>query len=60
MFEPSTDEMKGDKRKLHKKEFNNLYPSQDIIRIKSRRMKWSMHVARVGGIRNALKIEWRT
>jgi hypothetical protein len=35
--------------KLHKEEFHNLYSSPSIIRIiKSRRMRWAGHVARMG------------
>jgi hypothetical protein len=39
----------GDWRKLHNEELYNLYSSPDIIRmIKSRRMRWKGHVARMG------------
>jgi hypothetical protein len=39
----------GEWRKLHNKEVHNLYSSPDIIRqIKSRRMTWAGHVARIG------------
>jgi hypothetical protein len=34
----------------------NLYSSPNIIRIKSRRMRWSGHVARMGETRNACRI----
>jgi hypothetical protein len=38
-----------DWRKLHNEELNNLYSSPNIIRmIKSRRMRWAGHVARMG------------
>jgi len=38
-------------------EINNLYASPNIVRvIKSRRMRWTGHVARMGGMRNAYKI----
>jgi hypothetical protein len=34
---------------MHKEELHNLYSSPSIIRImKSRRMKWAGHVARMG------------
>ena len=42
------DEVTGEWRKLHKKELNDLYCSFNIVRvIKSRRMRWAGHVARV-------------
>jgi hypothetical protein len=44
-------------RKLHNEELHNLYPSPTIIRmIKSRRMSWAGHVARMGEKRNAYRI----
>jgi hypothetical protein len=44
-------------RKLHNEEFHNLYSSPSIIRmIKSRRMRWAGHVARMGEKRNAYRI----
>jgi hypothetical protein len=43
------DEIAWDWRKLHKKELNDLYSSPSIVRvIKSRRMRWEGHVARMG------------
>jgi hypothetical protein len=42
-------EVTGDWRKLHSEELHNLYLSPNIIRqIKSRRMRWAGHVARMG------------
>jgi hypothetical protein len=39
----------GDRRKLHNEELHDLYSSPSIIRmIKSRRMRWAGHVARMG------------
>jgi hypothetical protein len=39
----------GDWRKLDNEELHNLYSSPDIIRMmKSRRMRWAEHVARMG------------
>jgi hypothetical protein len=41
-------EVTGDWRKLHNEELNNLYSSPNINRmIKSRRMRWAGHVARM-------------
>jgi hypothetical protein len=46
---PKRDEMTGGWRKLHNEEFHNLYSSPNIITmIKSRRMRWAGHVARMG------------
>jgi hypothetical protein len=51
------EEVTGDWRKLHNAELHNLYSSPNIIRmIKSRRMKWAGHVARMGETRNAYRI----
>jgi hypothetical protein len=53
IFGPKRDEVTGEWRKLH----NNLYSSSNIIRqIKSRRMRWAEHVARMGGERKLYKV----
>jgi hypothetical protein len=50
IFEPKRDEVTGEWRTLHSGELHNLYSSPDNIRqIKSRRMRWAGHVARMGG-----------
>jgi hypothetical protein len=42
---------------MHNEELHNLYSSPSIIRmIKSRRMRWTGHVARMGEKRNAYRI----
>jgi hypothetical protein len=47
----------GDWRKLHNEELHNLYSSPNIIRmIKSRKMRWAGHVARMGETTNAYRI----
>jgi hypothetical protein len=57
IFEPKRDEVTGDWRKLHNEELHNLYPSPNIIRIiKSRRMRWEAHVARMGKKMNSHRI----
>jgi hypothetical protein len=53
IFGPKTDGVTGGWRKLHNEELHNLYSSPSIIRsIKSRRMRWARHVARMGEKRN--------
>jgi hypothetical protein len=57
IFGPKRDEVTGDWRKLHHEELHRLYSSPSIIRmIKSRRMRWAGHVARMGEKRNAYRI----
>jgi len=49
IFGPSRDEVSGEWRRLHNEELNGLYSSPNIVRvIKSRRMRWDGHVARMG------------
>jgi hypothetical protein len=46
---PKRDEVIGEWRKLHNEEFRDLYYSPNIVRvIKSRKMRWTGHVARMG------------
>ena len=49
LFGSKRDEVTGEWRKLHNVELNDLYSSPNIIRvIKSRRMRWTEHVALMG------------
>jgi hypothetical protein len=57
IFGPKRDEVTGRWRKLHNKELHDLYSSPSIIRIiKSRRMRWAGHVARMGEKRNVCRL----
>jgi hypothetical protein len=57
IFGSKRDEVAGEWRKLHNEELHDLYSSPGIIRIiKSRRMRWAAHVARMGEKRNACRL----
>jgi hypothetical protein len=57
IFGPKRDGVTGRWRKLHNEELHNLYSSPGIIRIiKSRRMRWAGHVARMGEKRNVYRL----
>jgi len=57
VFGPKRDEVTGEWRKLHNEELNDLYCSPNIVRvIKTRRMRWSGHVARMGERRGIYRI----
>jgi len=49
VFRPKRDEVTGEWRKLHNEELSDLYSLPNIVRVvKSRRMRWVGHVARMG------------
>jgi hypothetical protein len=57
IFGPKRDEVTGEWRKLHNEELRDLYSSPSvIIIIKSGRMRWAGHVARMGEKRNAYRL----
>jgi hypothetical protein len=57
IFGPRRDEVRRDGRKLHNEGLHNLYSSSNIIRMmKSRRMRWAGHIARMEEMRNAYRI----
>jgi hypothetical protein len=57
IFGPKRKEVTGDWKKLHKEELHNLYSSPNIIKmIKSRRIRWTGHVAGMTESTNAYRI----
>jgi hypothetical protein len=57
IFGSKRDGVTGGGRKLHNEDLHNLYSSPNIIRIlKSRRMRWAGHVARMGEKRNVHRL----
>jgi len=49
IFGTKRDDVTGEWRKLHNGELYDLYSSPNIVRVmKSRRMRWAVHVARIG------------
>jgi hypothetical protein len=57
IFGLKRDEVTGGWIKLHNEGLHGLYSSPSIIRIiKSRRMRWAEHVARMGEKRNACRL----
>jgi hypothetical protein len=49
IFGPKRDEVTGEWRKLHNEELNDLCSLPNIVRVvKSRRMRWALHIARMG------------
>ena len=59
IFGPRRDEVKGEWRRLRNEELNDMYSSPNIVRvIKSRRMRWPGHVARMGEERGCIGSWW--
>ena len=58
-FGPTSDGVTGEWRRLHNEELNELYSSPNIVRvIKSRRMRWALHAARMGENRGPIGSWW--
>jgi hypothetical protein len=55
IFGPKRDEVTGEWRRLHNKGLYALYSSPNIRVIKSRRLRWAGHVARMGERRGAYR-----
>jgi hypothetical protein len=61
IFGPKRDEVTGEWRKLLNEELRDLYSSPSIIRkIKSRRMRWAGHVARMGRRKTCIDYWWES
>jgi hypothetical protein len=61
IFGPRRNEVTGGWRELHNEELRDLYSSPSIIgMIKSGRMRWVGHVARIGEKRNAYRYWWES
>jgi len=57
IFGPRRDKIAGEWRRLHNAQLNDLYSSTNIVRvIKSRRMRWTGHVARMGEERGVYRV----
>jgi len=56
MFGRKGQEVAGGWRTLLSEELRNLYASPNIRVIKSGRVRWAAHVARVGAMRHTYKI----
>ena len=56
IFWPRRVKVTREWRKLHNEELNDLYPSPNIRVIKSRRMRWAGHVARMGEGRGLYRV----
>ena len=59
IFGPRRDKVTGEWRRMHNEELNDLYSSPNIEQvIKSRRMRWAGHVARMGEERGCIESWW--
>ena len=56
IFGPNRDQVTGEWRKLHNEELNDLYSPNIVRGIKSRRMRWAGHVARVRERRSVYRV----
>ena len=61
VFGPKRHEVTGEWTKLHNEELRDLYSVPNIVRVvKSRRMRWAGHVARMGRGEVCKVSSWKT
>jgi len=61
IFGPVRDEVTREWSRPHNEELNDFYSSSHIVRmIKSRRMRWAGHEARMGRLKVYTGFWWRT
>jgi hypothetical protein len=59
IFGPEMDEVRGEWRKLHNEELNDLYSSPIVLRmITSRKIIWAGHVVRMRTKRRVYRVWW--
>jgi len=59
IFWAKRDDETREWKKIHNEELNDLYSSLNIVRvIKSRRMRWAGHVARMGEVKACTGFWW--
>jgi len=56
IFGSKRDEVTRELRKLHNEELNDMYSTNIFRVIKSSRMRWAWHVARIGERRGVYKV----
>ena len=58
IFGPKRDDVTGEWRKLHNKELNDLFSSQNVIRVIKSITRWAEYVARMGGEEMCIQGLW--
>jgi hypothetical protein len=57
IFRPRRDQVRGERRTIHNEKLHEIYCSPNFVRvIKSRRMRWTEHVARMGKRRSVYRV----